>query len=50
MSVDTLTRLLEEMAEIVDKPEGVGGGMILLEAADTLRQQQRLIPPTEPTR
>lgn len=50
MKADILVSLLRDMAELVDKPGNLGGGAILLEAAETIIQQRRLIPPSEPTR
>lgn len=55
MKQDTLVRLLNEMAEIVDGPNGPGGGAILHEAASEiadlkrqLRESQRMPEPTTP--
>lgn len=50
MRQDNLVRLLREMAEIVDRPNGLGGGAILRAAAqeiEDLRRHltQRLAPP-----
>lgn len=45
---ETLKSLLAEMAEIVDKPDGPGGGLILLTAIAEIEDLERLIPPAEP--
>jgi len=50
MKQDVLIRLLQEMAEIVDGPEGIGGGAILLEAACEIEDLQRRLPPADPSR
>lgn len=49
MKRDTLLQLLAEMAEIVDGPNGPGGGAILLEAVCEIEELQRLLPAPEPT-
>lgn len=50
MKQETLLRLLTEMAEIVDRPEGPGGGAILHEAVEEIKDlQKRLGPAPEPT-
>lgn len=48
MKRELLLKLLIEMAEIVDGPDGPGGGAILLEAACEIEGLQRLMP-AEPT-
>ncbi len=49
MATETLIKLLNEMAEIVDGPNGPGGGAILHEAVSTIEELQRRLPPAEPT-
>lgn len=47
MKLDTLIKLLSEMAAMVDRPGGAeGGGAILLMAADEL-DKRRWVPPIE---
>ena len=50
MKQETLKELLAQMAEIVDGPNGPGGGAILLEAICEIEDLQRRLPPAEPTR
>lgn len=50
MKIDSLVRLLNEMAQTVDAPGNCGGGAILLEAAEHLKVLQRLMPPPYPIR
>lgn len=51
MKQDTLLLLLEEMAAIVDGPNGPGGGAILHEAMSEIQELQRRLqlPRPEPT-
>lgn len=49
MKQDTLLKLLAEMAELVDGPNGPGGGAILLEAMCEIEDLQRRLPAPEPT-
>lgn len=50
MKQDTLLVLLAAMAEIVDAPDGPGGGAILHEAMAEIQElQRRLQRPAEPT-
>lgn len=49
MAQATLIELLQELAEIVDRPDGPGGGAILLEAISEIEDLQRRLPPPEPT-
>lgn len=50
MTAPTIVELLRDMAKLVDKPGEIGGGAILLEAAEHIVQLQRRIQPAEPTR
>ena len=49
MKQELLKRLLADMAELVDGPNGPGGGAILLEAICEIEDLQRRLPPPEPT-
>lgn len=49
MKQDTLKLLLAELADIVDGPNGPGGGAILLEAICEIEELQRRLPAAEPT-
>ncbi len=50
MPRDAVVQLLREMAVLVDKPDGIGGSAVLLEAAEHILQLERQIKPAEPSR
>lgn len=44
-----LKELLAEMAEMVDAPNGPGGGALLLEAIVEIDDLERRLPPQDPS-
>ena len=50
MKQDTLLKLLEEMADIVDGPNGPGGGAIIHAAISEIEDLKKRLPPPEPIR
>lgn len=46
---DTLKSLLAELAEVLDAPDGIGGGAIVLMALAELEALERQYRPPEPS-
>jgi hypothetical protein len=47
---DTLIRLGTELAELIDAPNGIGGGAIVLGLICEIEDLRRRLPPPDPSR